>query len=193
MVGRLARGLIAAGLLLAWSLPLARLGELPRERAEALAADAICRARGPGFQVAAFQAGSAAAALAATSSGQTLADMADLFRPAMARQWRAELARAVLVIVSAALLVAGWRFAPPFVIAAAILYLLTYPVQWDGYRLLIVTESPRLWWTAIRHWSPSLWSERLIAPLSIWLSLLGACWLVLRNVTTAHRPTLAVA
>jgi hypothetical protein len=40
--------------------------------------------------------------------------------------------------------VAGWRFAPPLVIAAAILYLLTYPVQWDGYRLLIVTESPRL-------------------------------------------------
>ena len=151
-------------------------------RAEALAA-ARSVAPGPGFQAAAFQAGSVAARSLPHRARQTLVDMADLFKPAMARQWRAELARAVLVIASVALLIAGWRFAPPFVIAAAILYLLTYPMQWDGYRLLVVTESPRLWWTAIRQWSLSLWSERLIAPPSVWLSLIGACWLLLRNLS----------
>jgi len=71
--------------------------------------------------------------------------------------------------------------------------LLTYGVQWDGYRLLLVTESPRLWWNAISQWSPSLWSERLAAPLAIWLSLLGACWLSLRGATASRRPALAAS
>ena len=180
-MGHLARGLVAAALLLAWSLPLSRLGVLPQQRAEALAAAEICRAQGPGFKAVAFQAGSVAAALGATSSAPMLSDLAGLFQPAMARQWRAEVARAALVIASAALLIAGWRFAPGFAITAAILYLLTYPIQWDGYRLLIVTESPRLWWTAIRQWSLSLWSERLLAPPGVWISLIGAGWLLLHG------------
>ena len=191
MMGHLARAMVAAALLLAWSLPLARLAVLPQERAEALAADAICRAQGSGFQAPAFEAGSAAAALDSVSDGPVLSDLAQLFEPAMTRQWQADLARALLVITGAALLLGGWRFAPPLVIVAAILYLLTYEVQWDGYRLLFVTESPRLWWNAISQWSPSLWSERLAAPLAIWLSLLGACWLLLRGATASRRSALA--
>jgi hypothetical protein len=191
MMGHLARAMIAAALLLAWSLPLARLAVLPQERAEALAADAICRAQGSGFQAPAFKAGSVAVALDSVSNGPVLSDLGQLFKPAMTRQWQADLARALLVIAGAALLLAGWRFAPPLVIVAAILYLLTYGVQWDGYRLLLVTESPRLWWNAISQWSPSLWSERLAAPLAIWLSLLGACWLLLRGATASRRSALA--
>jgi hypothetical protein len=189
----LARSLVAAALLLAWSLPLSRLSVLPQERAEALAAAEICRAQGPGFKAVAFQAGSVEAALGATSSAPMLVDLADLFQPAMARQWRAEVARAALVIASAALLIVGWRFAPAFAITAAILYLLTYPIQWDGYRLLIVTESPRLWWTAIRQWSLSLWSERLLAPPGVWISLIGACWLLLGGFSKRRQTALAAA
>lgn len=192
-MGHLARSLVAAALLLAWSLPLSRLSVLPQERAEALAAAEICRAQGPGFKAVAFQAGSVEAALGATSSAPMLADLADLFQPAMARQWRAEVARAALVIISAAMLIAGWRFAPAFAITAAILYLLTYPIQWDGYRLLIVTESPRLWWTAIRQWSLSLWSERLLAPPGVWISLIGACWLLLHGFSKQRQTALTAA
>jgi hypothetical protein len=183
MMGLVARATIAAALLLTWSLPLARLAELPQQRAEALAVDAICRARGLPAVVVPF--GPAVTAPGSASYLPGVSEMVDLFEPAMARQWKVELAYVVLAVAAAALLVFGWRFAPPLVIAAAILYLLTYDLQWDGYRLLAVTQSPRLWWTAVSQWSLSLWSQRLAAPLAVWVSLVGACLLLLRSTAPA--------
>jgi hypothetical protein len=191
MMGLVARATIAAALLLTWSLPLARLAELPQQRAEAWAADAICRARG--LPAVAFPLGPPLGAPSSASYLPGVSEMAQLFEPATARRWNVELAQVVLAAAAAVLLVFNWRFAPPLVIAAAILYLLTYDVRWDGYRLLAVTQSPRLWWTAVSQWSLSLWSQRLGAPLAVWVSLVGACLLLLRSATTARRATPAGA
>jgi hypothetical protein len=66
------------------------------------------------------------------------------------------------------------------VIAAASLYLWTYEPDGDGYRLLLVTQSVPLWWQAVSQWSWALQAEHLLAPLTAWMALFGACWLLWR-------------
>jgi len=176
----LVRTIVAAALLLTWLLPIARLAVLPAQRAQALAADEICRARWePAPQRAGGAEPSALGPLPALSADPRIGEIAELFEPTMVREWRAELARAVFVAMAVVALLAGWRWAPWLAIGAAILYLQQYGLDWDGYRLLAVTESPRLWWVAIRQWSAALWSERLIAPAMVWVALLGPCWMLL--------------
>ena len=48
------------------------------------------------------------------------------------------------------------------------------------FRLLGVTQSLPLWWHAVSQWGWSLQAERLVAPLTVWIALLGGCWLLLR-------------
>jgi hypothetical protein len=43
---------------------------------------------------------------------------------------------------------------------------------------------------AVSSWSWALQAERLVAPLTVWIALLGACWLLLRAEGT--RPRRAV-
>jgi hypothetical protein len=95
-------------------------------------------------------------------------------------------------LLAALLMLSRWRFAAAFVIAAALLYFEFTGVRWDAYRLLVVTESPRLWWLAISQWPPAWWLERLVAPMAGSLCLLGAsvlCVLSLRGLRAAARTT----
>ncbi|HET7528219.1 MAG TPA: hypothetical protein VFK10_19925, partial [Burkholderiaceae bacterium] len=132
-------------------------------------------------------------AATATESGGTqadpqLAETADLFEPLARHQGTAELARIASAAPAAALLLARCRLAPPpLVIAAATLYLSSFPVHRDAYRLAIVTKSPRLWWLAISQWSPALGSERLAVPVAVWLRLVGAAALLLAGALRYRR------
>jgi hypothetical protein len=181
MAGYIARAIIAAALVITWSLPASRLAVVPSERALALAADAICWAEG---SAALASLGTPASGSRATGAGPDprLVEVAALFEPAAKRQWAADLARVAFVLLAVAALLARWSLAPLLVIAAAILYLASYSANWDAYRLALVTQSPRLWWLAISQWSLALWSERLAAPVAVWLSLLGASVLLLATV-----------
>lgn len=182
MGDRLIRISVAAALLLTWLLPMTRVAVLPPERAEALAADTVCRARwDPAPQRNGLP--GATAVLAATPAvDPRLGDVAELFEPAMAREWRADVAQVSFVALVVVALLAGWRWAAGLAIAAAILYLHGHTLDWDGYRLLAVTGSPRLWWVAIQQWSAALWSERLIAPVMVWAAMLGSCAMLLQAV-----------
>jgi hypothetical protein len=177
----LVRSLVAAALLFTWLLPITRLSVLPQQRAEELAIDTICRARWDSAPLRNGIPDAASTVLPTTLAGDPrIADIAKLFEPAMARAWRTELAQAAFAVLALAALLAGWRWAPALAIAAAILYLQQHALDWDGYRLLAVTESVRLWWVAIRQWSAALWAERLIAPVTVWAALLGSCCMSLR-------------
>ena len=177
MAGSLFRYAIAIALLTAWSLPVARLAESPRQRADALAVDAICW--GP---VVASPAGvlPVATTTRSWSNARQIAEVAALFEDTAKKQWAGELAQVLVAVSAAVALLLRWRYAPALGIAAAILYLWSQRPDWDAYRLLLVTESPRLWWAAIQRWSLSLWSHRLAAPPMIWFALLGACCLLLQ-------------
>ena len=100
------------------------------------------------------------------------------------KQWQTDLTRVLFVALAATVLLAGARrsggVAPLLVIAAATLYLWAYEPHTDGYRLLWVTQSLPLWWQAVSQWSWALQAERLVAPLTVWIALLGALWLLLR-------------
>lgn len=182
MVPLLARAAIVAALLTTWFAPITRLAVLPQDRAQTLAVQAICRVEPATAQ----QADGARAGFSVAPAGARpvppaqLADMAELFKPAQARQWRTELMHLLLVFAAVAALLARWRAGAVLAMAATLVYLWFHGVQWDAYRLLMVTESPRLWWNGISHWSPALWSERLAAPLMVWLSLIVPAWWLLR-------------
>src|SRR5262245_42812054 len=121
MAGIVVRAVVAAALLITWLLPSARLSVLPRERALALAADAVCWAEGSAVLASLRTTG--AADTATRAPDPRLAEMATLFEPATTRQWAVELARVAFAALAVGLLLSRWRFAPALVIAAAILYL----------------------------------------------------------------------
>jgi hypothetical protein len=177
------RAIVALALALTWLVPAMRLAVLPEQRAQALAAtELMCLS-------------SRAAVLPAVWSGDaersepvqrpTLADVAAPMQRAFDKEWQTDLTRVGFAALAVALLLFGARriggVAPLLVIAAATLYLWAYEPHWDGYRLMWVTQSPRLWWQAVSSWSWGLQAERLLAPPAVWIALLGACWLLLRT------------
>jgi hypothetical protein len=197
MSGLLVRVSISLALLITWAWPASHLSVLPRERALRLAAEAICFADANDMPVQAAlrmvgRYPGAGPALTAALADPRLRDIAPLFESTTTRQWTSELARASLAVLAALLMLSRWRWAPVLVIAAALLYFAFTGVRWDAYQLLVVTESPRLWWLAISQWPPAWWLERLVAPMAGSLCLLGAsvlCVLSLRGVRTAARAT----
>jgi hypothetical protein len=180
---------VAMALLLTWLVPAARLAVLPQERAQALAATELMCLSSQATTV---------AALPSIGSGEasrpvqrpTLADVAAPMQRAFDKQWQTDLTRVLFAALAASVLLAGARriggVAPLLVIAAASLYLWAYEPHVDGYRLLWVTQSLPLWWQAVSQWSWALQAERLVAPLAVWIALLGALWLLLR--TEGVRP-----
>lgn len=197
MSGLLVRVSISFALLVAWAWPASQLSVLPHERAMRLAAEAICFAEANDLPVqSALRELSRSRGTVAVSSAvlgdPRLREIAPLFEPMTTRQWAIELVRASLALAAALLLLSRWRLAPALVIAAAILYFGFTAVRWDAYRLLIATESPRLWWLAISQWPPAWWLERLVSPMAGSLCLLGAsvlCVLSLRGPRAATRTT----
>jgi hypothetical protein len=186
------RAVVAAALLLTWLVPAARLAVLPHQRAQALAAtEVMCLSS----RAATLQSISSADDRGASSAVQrpTLADVAAPMQRAFDKEWQTDLTRVLFVALAAAVLFVGARrmggVAPLLVIAAAILYLWAYEPHWDGYRLLGVTQSLPLWWHAVSQWDWALQAERLVAPLTVWIALLGACWLLLRAEGALPRRT----
>jgi hypothetical protein len=120
-----------------------------------------------------------------------LADVAAPMQRAFDKEWQTDLTRVLFVALAGGMLLIGARsiggVAPLLVIAAASLYLWAYAPHWDAYRLLGVTQSPQLWWQAVTQWSWALKAERLVAPLTVWIALLGACWLLLRAESARPR------
>jgi hypothetical protein len=187
-VSRWLRAVVAAALLLAWLVPAARLAVLPQQRAlEAAATEPMCLSA----RAAVVGALSPADAALRATPLPTLADVAAPMQRAFDKQWQTDLTRVLFVALAAAVLAFGARrvgaIAPLLVIAAAILYLWAYEPHWDAYRLLGVTQSPRLWWQAVSQWSWALQAERLAAPLAVWIALLGAGWLLLRGEVVPAR------
>jgi hypothetical protein len=182
MPGAWFRAIVAAALLLTWLVPVARLAVLPQQRAlERAATEPMClSARAALVLPGADDFGSSRA----LAQRPTLADVAAPMQRAFDKQWQTDLTRVLFVALAAAMLLFGARrfggVAPLLVIAAASLYLWAYEPHWDAYRLLGVTQSPPLWWHAISQWGWALQAERLLAPLMVWVALLGACWLLLR-------------
>ncbi len=181
----LARALAAFALLLVWALPASRLAVLPQERALAVAEAGVCRA-GQRTPVLPDQWSPALPRVDASTRTETdvlrVASAAP-FQPAATRQWAVEVLHLLLVAAAVAALAAGWRLAPLGVIAAVIVYVNVHEPRADAYRLLWVSESPRLWWQAISQWSLSLWAERLVAPALAGLSLIGAVAMLMRSIT----------
>jgi hypothetical protein len=183
------RTVVAMALLLTWLVPAARLAVLPHERAQALAATELMCLSSQATTVAALP------RIGNDESSRpvqrpTLADVAAPMQRAFDKQWRTDLTRVLFAVLAASVLLAGARriggVAPLLVIAAATLYLWAYEPHADGYRLLWVTQSLPLWWQAVSQWSWALQAERLVAPLTVWIALLGALWLLLR--TEGVRP-----
>ncbi|MCW5662180.1 MAG: hypothetical protein KIT60_31115 [Burkholderiaceae bacterium] len=176
------RAAVALALVLTWLVPAARLAELPQQRALALAAtEPMCL--------------SSRAALVSSLSSidggvsrrlarPTLADVAAPMQRAFEREWRTDLTRVLFVALAAGVLLVGAHrtggVAALLVIAAATLYLWVHEAHWDGYRLLWVAQSLPLWWHAVSQWGWALAAERLVAPVTVWLALLGGGWLLLR-------------
>lgn len=197
MSGFLLRVSISVALLVAWAWPSSQLSVLPRERATLLAAEAICFADANDMPLQAVlrmasRSSYTGPAFTAALADPRLREIAPLFESKTTRQWRSELLRASFALLAALALLSRWRLAPAFVIAAALLYFEFTGVRWDAYRLLVVTESPRLWWLAISQWPPAWWLERLVAPMAGSLCVLGAsvlCWQNLRSWRAPARVT----
>lgn len=180
----LARALAAFALLLVWALPASQLAVLPPERALAVAEAGICRAGQrtlvlPQAWSPALSPVNSARAPTDAETERRRIDSAAPFEPATTRQWLTEALHLLLVATAVGALVAGWRLAPLWVIAAVAVYVDVHEPRADAYRLLWVLESPRLWWHAVSQWSLSLWAERLVAPAMAGLSLLGAVAMLL--------------
>jgi len=175
------RAAVVVALLLTWLVPGIRLSMLPQDRALAAATtELMCLSSRASVLPAAWP---TSGPLARSSTAPTLADVAAPMQRAFDKQWQTDAIRVAFVVVAAAALVAaGRRVVVPLTlaIAAATLYLWAYEPHWDGYRLLLVTQSPALWWHAVSQWSWALQAERLLAPVTVWFALLGACWLLWR-------------
>jgi len=183
------RAIVAVALLLTWLVPAARLAVPPEQRAQALAAtELLCLSSRAAVLPAVW---SGAAESSRPVQRPTLADVAAPMQHAFDKEWHTDFTRVGFVAFAAALLLLGARrtggVAPLLVIAAATLYLWAYEPHWDGYRLLWVTQSARLWWQAVSSWSWALQAERLLAPPTVWIALLGACWLLLRAESVRPR------
>jgi hypothetical protein len=176
------RAAVAVALLLTWLVPGIRLSVLPSDRAlVAATTEVMCLSSRASVLPAAWQ---TSGPLARSSTAPTLADLAAPMQRAFDKQWQTDAARIAFVVIAAAALLAvrGGRVAAPMLaIAAATLYLWAYEPHWDGYRLLLVTQSPALWWHAVSQWSWALQAERLLAPATVWFALLGAAWLLWRS------------
>jgi hypothetical protein len=178
------RAVVAVALLLTWLVPGVRLAVLPEERALAAAAyEQMCLSPRAAVQAAAWR-GADPGAVQGLSAGPTLAEAAAPTQRAFDRQWRTEATR-VAFAAAAALALLAWRrrfggVAALLGIAAASLYGWAYEPHADAYRLLLVTQSPALWWHAVSQWSWALQAERLLAPLTMWIAGAGACWLLWR-------------
>ena len=174
------RAAVVMALLLTWLVPGIRLSMLPQDRALAAATtELMCLSSRASVLPAAWP---TSGPLARSSTAPTLADVAAPMQRAFDKQWQTDAIRVAFVVVAAAALVAAGRRVVPLTlaIAAATLYLWAYEPHWDGYRLLLVTQSPALWWHAVSQWSWALQAERLLAPVTVWFALLGACWLLWR-------------
>jgi hypothetical protein len=190
MPGVWLRAVVAVALLLTWLVPGVRLSVSPQERALVAASTELMCLSSVAAAVPAVWRDDAGATPGFTPARATLADAAAPMQRAFDRQWRTDATRVGFVVFAAlALLACARRFAGVaalLVIAAATLYWWAYDPHADGYRLLLVTQSLPLWWHAVSQWSWSLQAERLVAPLTLWITLLGACWLLWR--TESIRP-----
>jgi hypothetical protein len=177
------RAVVAIALLLTWLVPGVRLTTSPQERAVAAAAtELMCLSSFASVVPASWP---AEGRLARSVNGPTLVDVAAPMQRAFDKQWQTDGARVAFVAFAALALLLGQRrfrgAAALPVIAAATLYWWAYQPHWDGYRLLLVTQSLPLWWNAVSQWSWSLQVERLIAPVTVWIALLGGCWVLWRS------------
>ncbi len=198
MPGIWLRAAVAAALLLTWLVPGIRLAVLPEQRAQAAAASALmCWSPRTALQSAAWPGDDAGTATQRFTAAPTLAEAAAPTQRAFDRQWRTEATRVAFVVAALlALLACRRRFAGVaalLVIAAASLYGWAHEPHADGYRLLLVTQSLPLWWHAVSQWSWALQVERLVAPLTMWLALCGACWLLWRAESVRPRRAAAPA
>lgn len=184
MPGVWLRAAVAMALLLTWLVPGVRLALLPQERAQAAAATELMCLSSRAVAVPAAWSDDADFALRRSAGAPTLADAAAPMQRAFDKQWQTDATRVAFAVFAALALLAGMRrfggVAALLVIAAASLYLWTYEPDGGGYRLLLVTQSVPLWWQAVSQWSWALQAERLLAPLTAWMALFGACWLLWR-------------
>ncbi len=197
MPGVWLRVVVAVALLLTWLVPGVRLAVLPAERAQAAAATELMCVSSRATVLPAVWRDDTDVPLAFGGIRPTLADAAAPMQRAFDKQWRTDATRVGFALVAAlALLASARRFAGVaalLVIAAATLYGWAYEPHWDGYRLLAVTQSLPLWWHAVSQWSWALQAERLVAPLTMWIALLGACWLLWRAESARPHSTAARA
>jgi len=198
MTGVWLRAVVAVALLLTWLVPGVRLSELPQERALAAAANELmCVSSVAAVVPAAWSGGAPERSSNATAARPTLADAAAPMQRAFDKQWQTDATRVGFVLVAALLLLGcAHRFAGVaalLVIAAATLYGWAYDPHADAYRLLLVTQSLSLWWHAISQWSWALQAERLVAPVTMWMALIGACWLLWRAESARPRVIDAAA
>lgn len=191
MPGVWLRAVVAVALLLTWLVPGVRLAVLPQERAQAAAATELMCLSSRAVAVPAAWTGDADFARRRSAGAPTLADAAAPMQRAFDKQWQTDATRVAFVVVAALALLASMRrfggVAALLVIAAASLYVWAYEPHADGYRLLLVTQSVPLWWQAVSQWSWALQAERLVAPLTVWIALLGACWLLWRAESARPR------
>jgi hypothetical protein len=185
-------------LLLTWLVPGVRLSVLPQERALAAAATELMCVSSRAAVVPAVWNDDAADALRPVSAVRPrLADAAAPMQRAFDKQWQTDATRVGFVAFAALVLLACARrfagVAALLVIAAATLYGWAYDPHADAYRLLLVTQSLPLWWHAVSQWSWALQAERLMAPLTMWIALFGACWLLWRAESTRPRRIDAAA
>lgn len=191
MPGIWLRAVVAAALLLTWLVPGVRLLVTPQERALAAAAtELMCLSSRAAAVPAAWSEGTGTTP-GVTAVRATLFDAAAPMQRAFDKQWQTDATRVGFVVFAALVLLACARrfagVAALLVIAAATLYWWAYDPHADAYRLLLVTQSLPLWWHAVSQWSWSLQAERLVAPLTLWIALLGACWLLWRAESTRPR------
>jgi len=185
------RVVVAVALLLTWLVPGVRLSVSPQERALAAAATELMCLSSRAATVPAAGLDDSGSAPGFTAVRATLFDAAAPMQRAFDKQWQTDATRVGFVVVAAlGLLACARRFAGVaalLVIAAATLYWWAHDPHADAYRLLLVTQSLPLWWHAVSQWSWALQAERLVAPLTLWIALFGACWLLWRAESTRPR------
>jgi hypothetical protein len=197
MLGVWRRAVVALALLLTWLVPGVRLAVLPQERAQAAAATELMCLSSRAVAVPAAWTADADFERRRSAGAPTLADAAAPMQRAFDKQGQTDATRVAFVVCALLALLASVRrfggVAALLVIAAASLYLWAYEPDGDGYRLLLVTQSLPLWWHAVSQWTWALQVERLLAPLTAWIALLGACWLLWRAESARPRSVASPA
>ena len=196
MTGMWLRTVVSVALLLTWLVPGVRLWDLPRDRALAAAAtELMCVSSRAAVVPVVWSDDPAEPSRDASAMRPTLADAAAPLQRAFDRQWQTDATRVGFVLFAALLVLACARryagVAALLAIAAATLYGWAYDPHADAYRLLLATQSLSLWWHAVSQWSWALQVERLIAPITMWMALFGACWLLWRAESRRARTDAA--